>query len=61
VPTELISTEQLEMMKLERKPSFVALNGKENTTKFFDEETGIVQRRLANGISINYKVIGFID
>jgi hypothetical protein len=61
VPTELISIEQLEEMKLERKPSFVALNGKENTTKLFDEETGIVQRRLANGISINYKVIGFID
>lgn len=41
---------------MQRKPSFVPISSRTDATRLFDEETGIVQRRLANGIPINYKV-----
>lgn len=56
VPKELITSLQLEELRLQRKPCFVPLTQEANTTKLFDKETGIVQRRLANGIPVNYKV-----
>ncbi|KAF7836553.1 stromal processing peptidase, chloroplastic [Senna tora] len=56
VPKELISTEKLEELKMQRKPSFVPVSPGIDGTKLHDEETGIVQCRLANGIPINYKI-----
>ncbi|KAF0931421.1 hypothetical protein E2562_004549 [Oryza meyeriana var. granulata] len=56
VPKELITQSQLEDLKLQRKPSFASLSKEENVVKIFDNETGITQHRLSNGISINYKI-----
>ncbi|KAL5199647.1 hypothetical protein ABZP36_020850 [Zizania latifolia] len=56
VPKELITQSQLEDLKLQYKPSFASLSKEENVVKIFDSETGITQRRLSNGISINYKI-----
>uniref|UniRef100_A0A0E0AC26 Peptidase M16 N-terminal domain-containing protein n=1 Tax=Oryza glumipatula TaxID=40148 RepID=A0A0E0AC26_9ORYZ len=56
VPKELITQSDLEDLKLQRKPSFASLSKEENVVKIFDDETGIAQRRLSNGISINYKI-----
>lgn len=56
VPKELISSSQLQDLKLQRKPCFVPLDLNEDTTKNYDVETGITQCRLSNGISVNYKV-----
>lgn len=56
MPKELITQSELNELKLQYKPSFVPLT-EENVVKVFDTETGIAQRRLSNGISINYKVI----
>ncbi|KAJ8553506.1 hypothetical protein K7X08_024184 [Anisodus acutangulus] len=56
VPTELITSKQLEELRLERCPSFVPVETNSNITKSYDNETGIVQRRLSNGIPINYKI-----
>lgn len=56
VPTELISTLQLQELRLQCSPSFVALSREINTTKAHDKDTGITQRRLSNGIPVNYKV-----
>ncbi|KAG8094857.1 hypothetical protein GUJ93_ZPchr0012g20478 [Zizania palustris] len=56
VPKELITRSQLEDLKLQHKPSFASLSKEENVVKIFDSETGIAQRRLSNGISINYKI-----
>ncbi|PKA52843.1 hypothetical protein AXF42_Ash001824 [Apostasia shenzhenica] len=55
VPKELILSSQLEELRLQRKPTFVPLS-EVNVIKRFDEETGIVQRRLSNGIPVNYKI-----
>ena len=57
MPKELITQSELDELKLQHKPSFVPLTEDENAVKVFDSETGIAQRRLSNGISINYKVI----
>uniref|UniRef100_A0A7N0TGG2 Chloroplast processing enzyme n=1 Tax=Kalanchoe fedtschenkoi TaxID=63787 RepID=A0A7N0TGG2_KALFE len=57
VPKELISSLQLEELKTQRTPMFVPISHEDNSTKVFDKETGITQRRLGNGISVNYKVI----
>jgi hypothetical protein len=57
VPKELITQSKLDELKLQHNPSFVPLTKEENAVKVFDSETGISQRRLSNGISINYKVI----
>jgi hypothetical protein len=42
------------------QPRFVPVTdvaGAENLSKYSDEATGVVQRRLSNGICVNYKVI----
>lgn len=57
MPKDLITPSQLEELRLQWKPSFVPLNQETNATKAFDNETGITQRRLSNGIPVNYKVI----
>ncbi|OQU76735.1 hypothetical protein SORBI_3010G197000 [Sorghum bicolor] len=56
VPKELITQSELDELKLQHKPSFVPLTKEENVVKVFDSETGIAQRRLSNGISVNYKI-----
>ncbi|ONK70206.1 uncharacterized protein A4U43_C05F31360 [Asparagus officinalis] len=55
VPKELISSSELEALRVQRKPSFVPLQ-EGNTMKLFDKETGIMQIRLSNGIPVNYKI-----
>ncbi|XP_073144793.1 stromal processing peptidase, chloroplastic [Henckelia pumila] len=55
IPKELISAEQLQELRFLRHPSFIPVD-QEKVSKVYDEETGIVQRRLSNGIPINYKV-----
>lgn len=56
VPKELISSSQLDELRLQRDPSFIPLSPKVNITKLHDKETGIIQRRLSNGIPVTYKV-----
>lgn len=56
VPIELISASELEELRLQRRPSFTSLLSEVNVTKFHDQDTGIIQRRLSNGIAVNYKV-----
>ncbi|VFQ95828.1 unnamed protein product [Cuscuta campestris] len=56
VPKELITTTQLQELKLNSKPSFVTIHPDKNGTKLYDKETGIIQRRLSNGIPVNYKI-----
>ncbi|PHU24287.1 hypothetical protein BC332_09394 [Capsicum chinense] len=56
VPTELITSDQLEELRLKRCPSFVPVEMNSNITKSYDNETGIVQRCLSNGIPIHYKI-----
>ncbi|CAA6672630.1 unnamed protein product [Spirodela intermedia] len=55
-PKELISSFQLEELKSKCEPSFISLNQELSATKIFDQETGITQRRLSNGIPVNYKI-----
>lgn len=56
VPKELITTRQLQELRSLRMPSFVPVGPDVNETKVYDEETGITQRKLSNGIPVNYKV-----
>ncbi|KAL5713697.1 hypothetical protein ACHQM5_015750 [Ranunculus cassubicifolius] len=56
VPKELILSSELDDLRLQRRPSFISLNQDESTKKVYDEETGIIQRRLSNGIPVNYKI-----
>lgn len=56
VPKELISSSQLQELKVQRKPSFVPLTPLAGILKIHDKETGITQCRLSNGIRINYKI-----
>lgn len=56
VPKELISSSQLQSLRLQRRPSFVPIGPEESITKLYDKETGITQRCLSNGIPVNYKV-----
>ncbi|KAF7133122.1 hypothetical protein RHSIM_Rhsim09G0100400 [Rhododendron simsii] len=55
VPKELITSSQLQELRLQHTPSFIPI-APENGTKIYDTETGIIQRRLSNGIAVNYKV-----
>lgn len=55
VPKELITSSQLLELRSQRRPSFIP-TAPENGTKIYDTETGIIQRRLSNGIAVNYKV-----
>ncbi|KAE8057482.1 hypothetical protein FH972_014172 [Carpinus fangiana] len=56
VPKELISSSQLQELRLHCRPSFIPLSPETNVTKVHDKETGITQCRLSNGIPINYKI-----
>ncbi|GJS89789.1 stromal processing peptidase chloroplastic [Tanacetum coccineum] len=56
VPKELITSAELDDLKLQLKPSFVSTGLDLNATKVHDKETGITQCRLSNGITINYKI-----
>lgn len=56
VPKELISSSQLQSLRLQRRPSFVPIGPEESITKLYDKETGITQCRLSNGIPVNYKI-----
>ena len=56
VPKELISSSQLQKLRVERNPSFIPPSPEVNITKVHDKETGITQLRLSNGIPVNYKV-----
>ncbi|KAB1203490.1 putative zinc protease PqqL [Morella rubra] len=56
VPKELISSSQLQELRLQRRPSFIPLSPEINVRKVHDKETGITQCRLSNGIPINYKI-----
>ena len=60
MPKELVTQSELEDLKLQHQPSFAPF-GKEDVVKVFDSETGITQRRLSNGISVNYKVLGQLE
>ncbi|KAK9704831.1 hypothetical protein RND81_07G013900 [Saponaria officinalis] len=55
VPKDLINSSQLNELRLQCNPTFVPLAA-DHGTKFFDKETGITQRRLSNGIPVNYKM-----
>lgn len=56
VPKELVSSFQLEELRLLCKPSFTHLREGMDTSKLLDKDTGITQRRLSNGIPVNYKI-----
>ncbi|XP_038690429.1 stromal processing peptidase, chloroplastic-like [Tripterygium wilfordii] len=56
VPKELISSSQLEELKLQQRPSFVPLSPVANVMKVLDMDTGITQCCLSNGIPINYRI-----
>ncbi|CAM6089817.1 unnamed protein product [Calypogeia fissa] len=56
VPKELVSRLQLAALRLRRQPSFVTVSGQGNLAKLVDGATGVVQRRLSNGIRVNYKI-----
>jgi predicted Zn-dependent peptidase len=56
VPKELITAHQLEELMIQQRPSFVPVSQDVDLTKIYDKETGITQRRLSNGIPVNYKI-----
>ncbi|XP_043708976.1 stromal processing peptidase, chloroplastic-like [Telopea speciosissima] len=56
VPKELISSSQLQQLRLQQRPSFIPLTQEGNILLVHDNETGITQRRLSNGIPVNYKI-----
>ncbi|KAL8170335.1 hypothetical protein V2J09_022139 [Rumex salicifolius] len=56
VPKNLITVPQLQELISQCKPSFVAIDPELSITKLYDEETGITQCRLSNGIPVNYKI-----
>ncbi|CAK9190868.1 unnamed protein product [Sphagnum troendelagicum] len=59
VPTELVSPIQLASLHMQWQPRFVAVTDvadARNLSKYSDEATGVVQRRLSNGIRVNYKI-----
>lgn len=57
VPDALVSPEDAEALLAERQPRFVPLDGPDGTgpvTPPADPITGVVRRRLSNGIMVNY-------
>ncbi|KAJ6880296.1 hypothetical protein NC652_033591 [Populus alba x Populus x berolinensis] len=56
VPKELITSTQLEELRLRLTPSFIPLVPDADYMKLHDPETGITQCRLSNGIAVNYKI-----
>lgn len=57
VPTELLSSVQLAALHMNRQPRFVPVTNSDSLTKLMDDSTGVIQRRLSNGIRVNYKVL----
>ncbi|KAJ7516395.1 hypothetical protein O6H91_22G056800 [Diphasiastrum complanatum] len=55
VPKELVSPIQLANLHMERKPSFVPVTDGGMLLKVVNDATGVVLRRLSNGIRVNYK------
>jgi len=58
VPEHLIDPERVEQLVVEREPAFVSMadSGEVGPLPPPDPETGVVQRRLSNGMRINYRV-----
>ncbi|KAG0577820.1 hypothetical protein KC19_5G184500 [Ceratodon purpureus] len=56
VPTELLSSVQLAALHMNRQPRFVSVTESDDLTKLMDDSTGVIQRRLSNGIRVNYKM-----
>lgn len=59
IPKELISSEQMQGLKSQLCPSFIPVDQEKKITKVYDEDTRIIQRRLSNGIPVNYRVNDF--
>jgi hypothetical protein len=57
VPTELLSSVQLAALHMNRQPRFVPVTDTDSLIKLMDDSTGVIQRRLSNGIRVNYKVL----
>lgn len=57
MPTELLSPVQLASLHMTKQPRFVPVSDDGNLSKLMDDSTGVVQRRLSNGIRVNYKVL----
>lgn len=55
IPKELIGKSMVAKLKQKHSPAFVALSDTDQSLKVFDEATGIAQRKLSNGIRVNYK------
>ncbi|KAG2437818.1 hypothetical protein HXX76_005438 [Chlamydomonas incerta] len=55
LPERLISEEQVEALVAERRPQYVAVVPEGDAFPPPDPHSGIVQRRLSNGIAINYR------
>lgn len=57
VPKSLLSPFDLATLKFRARPSFVSVdpNGT-GSVRLYDEATGIIQRRLSNGICVNMKI-----
>ncbi|EPS66722.1 hypothetical protein M569_08054, partial [Genlisea aurea] len=56
IPKALISSEQLLELQSQRTPHMIALDKEKKMLKIYDEDTGIVQLCLSNGIPVNYKI-----
>ncbi|KAK4804060.1 hypothetical protein SAY86_003877 [Trapa natans] len=56
VPRELISSPELDALKLQQNPSFIPLGPETSIIRVHDIDTGITQLRLSNGILINYRI-----
>ncbi|XP_024530004.1 stromal processing peptidase, chloroplastic [Selaginella moellendorffii] len=56
VPDELVSAAELSTLKMQRKPCFVPVTDGGTLLKIVNEQTGIVMRRLSNGMRVNYKI-----
>lgn len=56
LPDRLISAEQLDALVEERKPEFVPVMPGGDVYPPPDPHSGVVQRRLSNGIAVNYRV-----
>jgi predicted Zn-dependent peptidase len=58
VPDDLLSYEEVARLVAERRPAFVPIDGAPggDATPPPDAATGVVQRRLANGVRVNYRL-----
>eukprot|EP00271_Cylindrocystis_brebissonii_P022866 TRINITY_DN898_c0_g1_i1.p1 TRINITY_DN898_c0_g1~~TRINITY_DN898_c0_g1_i1.p1 ORF type:complete len:1519 (-),score=355.87 TRINITY_DN898_c0_g1_i1:1045-5601(-) len=60
VPKALVSEEEMAAKKQKMRPAFIPLPqataSAADATRWFDPATGVVQRRLSNGIRVNMKV-----